>query len=381
MNQSFPTSASKAIFVNCRLRIILSFILVVSCLCSYNAVAGIYKYQDEKGRWHYSDTPPKDNKKVDVIATPEVNRSNESANDNNSVLATLIEKFDPKTAIEKATLSVVTIETAIGSGSGFFVSEKCHIITNRHVLRPNETRSWQETNKKYEEKKEKLDKIQLAIAEEEERLKHYKRSLRKQQEYVNSLPNSGYKQEEQAELEHYKSVYKKDTEELTLSKAKLKESKKELKNEYSDFSLDSSLANFARSFAIALKDGTERKAQLVHMSKQHDLALLKINQCTSPYLKINTESSLRQGMKIFTIGSPLGQRDHLTSGVITNLKTDAIVIDAQILPGNSGGPLINEAGEFIGVNTLKLTEDNPNSEGFGIAIPAKLVKDELWRYF
>ena len=152
---------------------------------------------------------------------------------------------------------------------------------------------------------------------------------------------------------------------------------KEFDKRQSDFDLDSTMARVARTFEVVMKDGSRRKAQLLHLSNDHDLALLQIKRCASPSLTLAADSSLRQGDRIFSIGSPLGRRDHLTAGIITNIQRDAIVIDAQILPGNSGGPLINEQGRVLGVNTLKFSRDNPLTEGFGIAIPAHIVSEEL----
>ena len=68
----------------------------------------------------------------------------------------------------------------------------------------------------------------------------------------------------------------------------------------------------------------------------------------------------------------------MTSGIITSLKRDQIVIDAQILPGNSGGPLINSQGLVIGINTWKLlANDSKGLDGFGVAIAADRLLSEF----
>ena len=81
-------------------------------------------------------------------------------------------------------------------------------------------------------------------------------------------------------------------------------------------------------------------------------------------------------MRVFAIGSPLGLRDAVTSGVITRVEDDYIVTDATILPGSSGGPLLTESGELIGINTLKVAE-TISAEGFGAAIPMSTIKKEF----
>ena len=362
-----------------------SLLVIFAMIGADLAAADIYRYQDEKGRWHYTDKPPAGNKKVDVLS-----RSTDDAkNSNPSVASTsqaadlrkaLFEKFDPKTPVEQATLAVVTIETVMGTGSGFFVSENCHLVTNRHVLRPSETEYWEKEKKKYEDEKKKLAKEKLSLKEEQERLARYERSLQKHKQYIDTLPQGNERRQEQKEYEQYFEIYQKDLDVLQAARQTLKARQKEFEERMSEFSLNSSLAAVARMFKVIMKDGSERKAQLVHLSRDTDLALLRIDDCRSPFLETDSAYQPVQGARIYSIGSPLGQRDHLTSGVITNVKDDAITIDAQILPGNSGGPLINEKGKLIGVNTLKLSVDNPNSQGFGISIPVRLVEKELGSY-
>ncbi len=81
------------------------------------------------------------------------------------------------------------------------------------------------------------------------------------------------------------------------------------------------------------------------------------------------------------MGSPLGLKDIVTSGIIIRTRSDQIVTDTQILPGNSGGPLTNEEGDVLGVNTQKLSStQSVGSEGFGIVIPVKFIRQEFAAY-
>ncbi|MCG8669948.1 MAG: trypsin-like peptidase domain-containing protein [Pseudomonadales bacterium] len=360
---------------------VVIFILLMGLVTVVNA--DIYRYQDEKGRWHFTDKPPGDDKKADVIDRSEEKQSNrETAKDNSvsDIRDKLYKEFDPQTPVDRATLSVVTVETAMGTGSGFFVSEDCHIVTNRHVIRPVETKTWKKQNESLEKEGTEISKQEDELKSEKERLVRYKRSLEKHKLYIESLPQGYERRQEQSEYDQYKEIYKKDLKKLDNNQRTLKDQVVGFKKRMSEFSLDSSLAGVARTFKVVLKDNSERKAQLVHISKELDLALLRINDCRSPYLELDKDYKVVQGKQVYSIGSPLGQRDHLTSGVITNVRDEAITIDAQILPGNSGGPLINEDGKFIGVNTQKLSMNNPNSQGFGIAIPATQVEKALWSH-
>ncbi len=70
---------------------------------------------------------------------------------------------------------------------------------------------------------------------------------------------------------------------------------------------------------------------------------------------------------MYAIGSPAGLKDSVSAGVISGYDGNYIRTDAKIYPGNSGGPLANQKGEVIGVNTLK--EITHKFEGLGFAIP------------
>jgi S1-C subfamily serine protease len=74
---------------------------------------------------------------------------------------------------------------------------------------------------------------------------------------------------------------------------------------------------------------------------------------------------------VFAIGNSLGMQDTVTSGVVTRITPDYLLTDAQILPGNSGGPLIRESGEVIGINVSRKvpTGTSKYAVGFSKVIP------------
>jgi serine protease Do len=121
-------------------------------------------------------------------------------------------------------------------------------------------------------------------------------------------------------------------------------------------------------------------AKLIGMDRQTDLAVIKIDLTGLPFLTFADSSNLSQGQIVLAFGSPLGLENSVSMGVVSavdrQLNTDSplafVQTDAAINPGNSGGPLVDTAGEVVGVNAFILTKSG-GSEGVGFAIPSNLV--------
>ncbi|MDA7746720.1 trypsin-like peptidase domain-containing protein [Psychromonas sp.] len=188
------------------------------------------------------------------------------------------------------------------------------------------------------------------------------------------------KKANQSELADMQSTYRYYANIHAGNKKKLKELSKqntEIKKQLRTLKSQLRQSQTNNTFNIILKDNTELKAKLVKVSDKLDLALLQlVGDYKTPHLSFS--STYTQGMDVYAIGSPLGFRDYVTKGVITGVEKGYIVTDTQILPGNSGGPLINEAGEFIGVNTAGVRASSGlGSELFGYVIPQLFVKQEF----
>ena len=145
----------------------------------------------------------------------------------------------------------------------------------------------------------------------------------------------------------------------------------------------------ASSIYVVLSDGTELDAQLVSRDIYADLAVLKVDGSMPAVAPLGDSEDLKPGETVIAIGSPLGTfRNSVTVGVISatgrTLDTgegynmeNLIQTDAAINSGNSGGPLVNLAGEVIGVNTLIVrgsSYSNTTAEGLGFAIPSDTVE-------
>jgi len=133
-----------------------------------------------------------------------------------------------------------------------------------------------------------------------------------------------------------------------------------------------------RTPRIVLPDGSEYPAQVLRRDTEIDLALLEIAAGDLAAAQVASQSELKIGELVFAVGHPWGQRGFTTLGVLAALDlaqtrgprrmVPVLRTDAQLAPGNSGGPLVNAAGKVIGLNTLILGGDQ------GIAIPAYLAE-------
>jgi hypothetical protein len=82
---------------------------------------------------------------------------------------------------------------------------------------------------------------------------------------------------------------------------------------------------------------------------------------------------------VFAIGNPVGMQDSVTSGVITEITAEHIATDAEIPPENSGGPLITESGDVIGISTYvgPAGREPPSTAGFAKSIPVHAALREF----
>jgi serine protease Do len=122
-------------------------------------------------------------------------------------------------------------------------------------------------------------------------------------------------------------------------------------------------------------------ANIVGITTELDLALLKVEGLKLPSLSLATYTQVRQGEMVFAFGSPNGLRNSLTHGLVSAVARQVdpdspqifVQTDAPINPGNSGGPLVNIRGEVVGVNTFILSQSGGN-EGLGFAIPSATAR-------
>jgi serine protease Do len=143
-----------------------------------------------------------------------------------------------------------------------------------------------------------------------------------------------------------------------------------------------------KEVSIVLSDGTERKASIVGTDQYSDIAVLKTDGSVPAVAALGNSDKLNPGESVIAIGSPLGNfKNTVTVGVVSatgrSIDTgngyqieDLIQTDAAINHGNSGGPLVDLAGEVIGINTLVVRNTNSGdvAEGLGFAIPVNTAQ-------
>lgn len=128
----------------------------------------------------------------------------------------------------------------------------------------------------------------------------------------------------------------------------------------------------------------EYPARLVGYDEDNDLAVLKIDAVDLPVAEFGVSDDLKVGDRVYAIGNPLGLelRNTLTDGLVSAIDRDVdvegvtmtlIQTNAALNSGNSGGPLINQYGQVVGVNTIKMMSGEDTIEGLGFAIPTSLA--------
>ena len=138
----------------------------------------------------------------------------------------------------------------------------------------------------------------------------------------------------------------------------------------------------AETVTVTLTDGRKLEAEVVGSDPMTDIALLKVTADEAlPTVGFGTSETLRVGDEVVAVGNPFGLGGTVTSGIISALSRDIrsgpfddfIQTDAAINRGNSGGPLFNNAGDVIGVNTAIISPGG-GSVGIGFAVPSDLVQ-------
>jgi serine protease Do len=141
----------------------------------------------------------------------------------------------------------------------------------------------------------------------------------------------------------------------------------------------------AQNISITLNDEREYKAEVIGRDPETDLALVKISAKELPFLNFSNSDEVRVGEWVLAVGNPFNLTSTVTAGIVSakgrsiGIIPDRAAIesfiqtDAAVNPGNSGGALVNTAGDLIGINTAISTHTG-SFEGYSFAVPSNIVR-------
>lgn len=141
----------------------------------------------------------------------------------------------------------------------------------------------------------------------------------------------------------------------------------------------------AEKVEVTLNNNKTYEATIVGTDPATDVALIKVEEKGLPAISFGNSDELRLGQWVLAIGSPYDLRSTITAGIVSakgrqmqhssrELKIESFIqTDAAVNPGNSGGALVNEKGELVGINTAIISQTGSYT-GYSFAIPANLVK-------
>ncbi len=145
------------------------------------------------------------------------------------------------------------------------------------------------------------------------------------------------------------------------------------------------VVNGADKIFVTFNNKKEVEAKIIGTSPSTDLALIKVDAKDLPYLTYGNSDKLKVGQWVLAVGNPFNLTSTVTAGIISAIARDIHILggktaiesfiqtDAAVNPGNSGGALVNTAGQLIGINAA-IASQTGAYEGYSFAIPVNLVR-------
>jgi serine protease Do len=266
--------------------------------------------------------------------------------------AQLAHRAPARNAIESARNATVQIRTGWGAGSGFIIDTACHVITNRHVVDTDGARVAKEVLGNAQ--------VQQRLSASEQQLRaDLARALQMRRALVGHPGNNL----QIVDLDNR----------IAQDQALLADLPGQVRGDIS-----AKVEQSGRSgFSVRLVDGTQFDSLHAQLAEDHDLALFQLPAEDCPHVSTGDSLSLAQGERLYTVGNPQGLAYTVTSGIFSGNRGNGaqrlLQTDAPINSGNSGGPLITESGQVVGINTMVMN----GAQGIGFAIPIEAVFAEF----
>jgi hypothetical protein len=264
-------------------------------------------------------------------------------------------------------MATVAIETSFGYGSGFFVTGDGYILTNKHVIRLNPEKGTKD-DPAAASKVKLLERFQEKLDREVQRLEEARSDLDDFRQYIDGQSESSTRDFNEKRYREGLRRFRRWEESVNEKRKQLDSERSRLETSLVQQRLDATLAGLNRNFTIYLADNTPLYAYVVEISNQYDLALLKVDGYTTPFIQPISPFASAQGDPVYAIGNPVKLRNSVASGVVSGFEGPFVKTNAQIYPGNSGGPLVTAQGRVIGINTFKRLTHKFEGLGFAISI-------------
>ena len=306
-------------------------------------------------------------------------------------------KRAPGNPVEEAAMATVSITTPAATGAGFFISENGHILTNRHVIRPDQRMARQLENR-YQAAKSAISRLKRQIrnlrkkmADDEHWFSGVNRKLAALNEKDRFSSRAGAKEHQQKKIDLV-NAYNARLPEFYGRQTRYRLLEQQYRRYQAEFDAMQKAYDNApkkpvseKRIRVILPDGTEHGIRVIAVSPRYDAALLKLDGYRTPFIRPADPKAMAVAEPVYAIGNPTGSlpnsvaagtfKDSVSGGVLSGFRGEFLQIDAKIYPGNSGGPLVDGKGRVLGINTLK--ELTRKYEGLGYALSIAIALDEF----
>lgn len=340
-----------------RLAVGVGIVAAIVVFAAEDSRGQVYRYKNKDGVWVFTDRPEKVPPEARKTKPPDAPPPKAPTN----LVRQFAKRFHPANSVERAVLATVVVESPLGSGTGFFLTDSGHILTNAHLLR--------KTNRQQTSDKEYFDALAARVGKAADSLEREKirlANVRKQLDHMATMARNGtrafkdYYSEKEAAYAQWLITHQERQTDLDTARRRLAEARRQ--NRYK-----TNAAAVRRNFTVRLVDGSQMTARLVALSDRYDLAMLKIDGLVSPSIPIRLHGRLIQSERVFAVGNPVSLDYSVSSGIFSGYRNGYLQTDAKVYPGNSGGPLLDAEGRVVGITTYK--EITRKFEGLGFAIP------------